>query len=438
MDLKGFLEDNRKDIIPTDPLSKKLLYKVTIGGGHFVLIKAECSRPSDFESCSVVEISKDFFKGDNDSELTDIKELYFLYKDETGSVYNQNPIFFQNILAMNPLPETPSPTGLPTTGVIDYSIKNSSNLCSMEAVCGLLAAYPDAMLSFFMKEQQMALETDKFREKIKLSGVSTKTLPDALPTFLESLEVEYKILTDKKDDNGFIEYLPGYYPYKTECSYMYSIQNIIPKLFYEKEKCLTLNHKATMYLKEDVMNKLYLYNKEKTEKFIDGNVISIADDKKLSLFGTEAELLPSLDFVKISDDKKYCLLTLIRDDLELISPGTSKKILSDIFSDFIKSKIPGVIPNDVEILGGVGEHYLDAEGNIFGQHIIFFVCSPEKANIIIGDSKNTVTEGSHFLRPRMLLLSLKSSTLATASTSRKTLKKSSRGFHKTKRVRFQE
>jgi hypothetical protein len=185
-----------------------------------------------------------------------------------------------------------------------------------------------------------------------------------------------------------------------------------------------------MFLKEDVTGELYLYNKEKTEKIIDTKVLTVKDGM-IELYGTIAEQLPSLDFIKLSDDNQYCLITFVRDDLKIVSGTTTKGQLKQYIKDTLGAHIPDISLANVEILGGVGEHYLDPEGNTYGEHNIFFVCPPESDKILIGDSK---TPPGKYIRPRMILLQLV--TPPEPSTSRKTFKISSRRFHKTKKLRL--
>jgi hypothetical protein len=184
-----------------------------------------------------------------------------------------------------------------------------------------------------------------------------------------------------------------------------------------------------MFLKEDVTGELYLYNKEKTEKIIDTNVLTVKDGM-IELNGTETELLPSLDFIKISDDHMYCLLTFIKDDLAIVSNTTNKEGLKGIVESSLQERIPGVSLDNVEILGGVGEKH-NGETTSFAGHIIFFVCLPGRETVLIGDSK---TPPGEYIRPRMLLLQLVYP--PEPATSRKTFKISSRRFHKTKKVRL--
>lgn len=420
MALLEFLKSNTLVLSIPLPRDAEFLFRIPVGENHIVLVKTKCVGTT--ADCYSETMDKGFFQGESDSELTAVEQIYFLYKDE-DTIYNQNSRFFENVLGL-----VPSPITKPTIegGTIRYSIENSANLCSIEAVCGLLMAYPVIMTKFLKNDQRISLDTDGYITKINLLGISPTTLPDAVPNFLNSLQVKYDSL--KKEADGFIKYLPEYYPYKSGCSFEYSIQNIIAKLFYEKDKCLTLNHKKTMFLKKNVTGELYLYNKEKTEKIIDTKVLTVKDGM-IELDGTETELLPSIDFIKISDDHMYCLLTFIKDDLAIVSKDTKKVELKGIVESSLQERIPGVSLDNVEILGGVGEKH-NGETTSFAGHIIFFVCSPGRETVLIGDSKKPTAE---YIRPRMILLKL---ITPEPATSRKTFKNSSRRFHRTKKIRL--
>jgi hypothetical protein len=417
MALLEFLKSDTLILSRPLPRDAEFLFRIPVGGNHIILVKTKCV--SAIDKCYYENMKKGFFQGESDTELLNVEEIYFLYRDG-DTVYNQNSRFFRKILGLVPSPITKPTIG---GGIVRYSIKNSANLCSIEAVCGLLAAYPDIMLQFFKQQQITTLSDDNFREKLTLSAEDKSELSDAVPMFLDSLQVKYDSL--KKEADGFIEYLPEYYPYKSGCSFEYSIQNIIAKLFYEKDKCLTLNHTQTMYLKEEA-GKLNLYKKDKT--IFKNNVLTIKDEM-IELDGTETELLPSLDFIKISDDKKYCLLTFIKDDLAIVSKDTTKVELKGIVESSLHTRIPGVSLANVKILGGVGEKH-NGETTSFAGHIIFFVCLPGRETVLIGDSK---TPPGEYIRPRMLLLQLAT---PLPATSRKTFKISSRRFHKTKKLRL--